>query len=38
MLYGGDDIEDDIYSILLNLVASTVPKQRTFKLLRWCKF
>jgi hypothetical protein len=33
MLYGGDDVEDDIDSILLNLVASTIPKWRTFKLL-----
>jgi hypothetical protein len=36
ILYGGD-VEDDIDSILLNLVASTVPKRRTFRLLRWVK-
>jgi hypothetical protein len=35
ILYGGDEVEDDIDSILLNLVASTIPKWRTFKLLRW---
>jgi hypothetical protein len=35
ILYGGDDIEDDLDSILLNSVASTVQKWRTFKLLRW---
>jgi hypothetical protein len=38
ILHGGDDVEDDIDSILLNLVASTILKRRTFKLLRWCKF
>jgi hypothetical protein len=26
ILYGGDDVEDDIDSIQLNLVASTIPK------------
>jgi hypothetical protein len=26
MLYGGDDIEDDLDSILLNPVASTISK------------
>jgi hypothetical protein len=31
-------VEDDIDSIVLNLVASTIPRRRTFKLLRWCKF
>jgi hypothetical protein len=35
ILYGGDDIEDDLESMLLNPVASTIPKWRTFKLLRW---
>jgi energy-converting hydrogenase Eha subunit F len=35
ILYGGDGIEDDLDSILLNPVASTIPKWRTFKLLRW---
>jgi hypothetical protein len=33
ILYGGDDIEDDLESILLNPVASTISKWRTFKLL-----
>jgi hypothetical protein len=35
ILYGGDDIEDDLDSILFNAVASTIPKWRTFKLLGW---
>jgi hypothetical protein len=35
ILYGGDDNEDDLDSILLNAVASAVPRWRTFKLLRW---
>jgi hypothetical protein len=35
ILYGGDDTEDDLYSITLNSVPSTIPKWRTFKLLRW---
>jgi hypothetical protein len=35
ILYGDDDIEDDLDLILLNTVASTIPKWRTFKLLRW---
>jgi hypothetical protein len=34
ILYGGDDIEDDLDSILLTAVVSTIPKWRTFKLLR----
>jgi hypothetical protein len=34
-LYGSDDIEGYIYSILFNAVAKTIPKWRTFKLLRW---
>jgi hypothetical protein len=33
-LYGGDDVEDDIDSMPLNLVASTIQKWRMFKLLR----
>jgi hypothetical protein len=33
--HGGDDIEDDIESTLFSAVASTIPKLRTFKLLRW---
>jgi hypothetical protein len=35
IVYGGDDIEDDLDFILFNAVALTVPKWRTFKLLRW---
>jgi hypothetical protein len=31
---GGDDIEDDLDSILLNPIASTILKWRMFKLLR----
>jgi hypothetical protein len=34
MLYGRDDIEDDLDSILLNTVASTILKWWTFKILR----
>jgi hypothetical protein len=34
ILGGCDDVEDDIDSILINLEASTIPKRRTFKLLR----
>jgi hypothetical protein len=34
ILYGGDDIEDDLDLMLLNPVASTISKWRTFKLLR----
>jgi hypothetical protein len=30
----GDNIEGDLDSILLNPIASTIPKWRTFKLLR----
>jgi hypothetical protein len=35
ILYGGDDVEDDIDSILLNLVASTIPKWWTFERPWW---
>jgi hypothetical protein len=35
ILYGDDDIVGDVDSILLNPVASTMPKWRTFKLLLW---
>jgi hypothetical protein len=38
ILYGDNDVEDDIDSLSLNPVASTIPKWRTLKLLRWCKF
>jgi hypothetical protein len=34
LLYGGDDVEDDLDSILLNPVASIISNWRTFKLLR----
>jgi hypothetical protein len=37
ILYGGDDIEGDLDAMLFNLVASTVPKWLTFKLLSWVK-
>jgi hypothetical protein len=33
ILYGGDDTEDGLYSMLFNAVASNIPKWRTFKLL-----
>jgi hypothetical protein len=35
ILYGGDDIEYYLDYILFKPVASTIPKFRTFKLLRW---
>jgi hypothetical protein len=35
ILYGGDVIEDDLDSILLDSVSSTISKWLTFKLLRW---
>jgi hypothetical protein len=34
-LYAGDDIEDDLNSILFNAIASIIPNWQTFKLLRW---
>jgi hypothetical protein len=34
ILYGDDDIEDDLDSILFNTVASNVSKWQTFKFLR----
>jgi hypothetical protein len=37
ILCGGNDIEDDVDSILFNLVASTTTKWETFKLLRWAQ-
>jgi hypothetical protein len=37
ILYGDDDIEGDLVSILLNSIASTIPKWQTFNLLRWAK-
>jgi hypothetical protein len=38
ILYGDDDTEVDLDSILFNAVASAIPKWRTFKLLRWMQF
>jgi hypothetical protein len=35
ILYESDDIKGDLDSILLNPVASTLSKCRTFNLLRW---
>jgi hypothetical protein len=37
ILYGCDDIKDDLDSILLNPVASTTSKWWTFKVLRWAQ-
>jgi hypothetical protein len=37
VLYGRDDIEDDLDSIIFSAIASTIPKHQTFKLLRWVK-
>jgi hypothetical protein len=34
-LYGDDDTEGDLDSILLNPIASTIPKWWMFKLLWW---
>jgi hypothetical protein len=34
ILYGDDDIEDDLDFMMFNPVASTISKWRTFKLLR----
>jgi hypothetical protein len=36
-LYGGDDIEDDLDSRLLNPVASAISKWRAFKFMRWAQ-
>jgi hypothetical protein len=35
MWYAGDAIEDDLDATFFNLIASAIPKWRTFKLLRW---
>jgi hypothetical protein len=35
IMYGGDDIEVGLDSILFSAVASTIPKWRTFKLVMW---
>jgi hypothetical protein len=37
ILYGGDNTECDLDSILLNPVASTISIWRTFKFLRWAQ-
>jgi hypothetical protein len=37
ILYGSDDIEDDLDSILFNTVASIISKCRKFKFLRWAQ-
>jgi hypothetical protein len=37
ILCGGDDIEDDLDSILFNPVSLAISKWRTFKLLRWAQ-
>jgi hypothetical protein len=37
ILHGGDYIEGDVDSILLNPVASTISKWRTFNLLKWAQ-
>jgi hypothetical protein len=37
ILCGGDGIEYYLDYILLNLVASTIPKWLTFNLLRWAQ-
>jgi hypothetical protein len=34
ILYGDDDIEDDLYSMLFNHIASTISKWWTYNLLR----
>jgi hypothetical protein len=38
ILYEDGDFEDDLDSILLIPLASTIPKRRTFKLLMLCRF
>jgi hypothetical protein len=35
ILYGGDDIENDLDYILFNAVALIIPKWRMFELLWW---
>jgi hypothetical protein len=35
ILYGGDEFEDEFGVIYFNNFASTIPKWRTVKLLRW---
>jgi hypothetical protein len=38
ILYGDEDIEYDLYSVLFNPVASTTSKWGTFTFLRRCTF
>jgi hypothetical protein len=35
MLFGGDDIEDDLDPIVFSPLVSTISKWQTFKLLKW---
>jgi hypothetical protein len=37
ILYGGDDIEDDLDSILLNLIPPNIPEWRRFEFLRYVR-
>jgi hypothetical protein len=37
LLYEDDDIEDDLDSMLLSPVTSTISKWRTFTILRWAQ-
>jgi hypothetical protein len=37
ILYGGDDVKDDLDSLLFNAVSSTISKWRTFKLVSQVK-
>jgi hypothetical protein len=37
ILYGGDDIKDDLNSMLLNPIAYTFSNWQTFKILRWAQ-
>jgi hypothetical protein len=37
ILYRDDYIEDNLDSVLLNPVVSTISKWRTFKILRWAQ-
>jgi hypothetical protein len=37
ILYGGDEIEENLDSILLNPIASTISKWQTFKIVGWAQ-
>jgi hypothetical protein len=37
ILRGDTDVEGELYSLLLNHVALTISKWRTFKFLRWAQ-